>query len=96
MNEYAVQFEDDPARHAVRDEQREAHAAFLAAHADRVLAAGTLCREGSDAVVGELWLVRAASELAARELIESDPYFVHELRRTVRVWRYACALAGRA
>lgn len=88
MNEYAVQFDNDPARDAVRDSQREAHVAFLATHTDRVLAAGALGREGSDAVVGELWLVRAESELAARELIETDPYFVNGLRRTVRVWRY--------
>lgn len=96
MNDYAVHFDDDPARHAVREDQRAAHVAFLAARADRVLSAGTLCREGSEAPVGELWLVRAASELAARELIEADPYFVHGLRRTVRVWRYAAAWPARA
>lgn len=94
MNDYAVHFDDDPARQAVREDQHAAHAEFLVAHADQVLAAGTLCREGSDAAVGELWLVRAASELAARELVEADPYFEHGLRRTVRVWRYAAARPG--
>jgi hypothetical protein len=95
MSCYAVHFEDDPARHAVRETWRKSHLAFLGAHADRVLAAGALCREGSDAPVGGLWLVSAASELQARELIEADPYFAHGLRRTVRVWRYEAALPGR-
>ena len=94
MSCYAVQFEDDPARLAVRTQALDAHLAFLAAHADRVLTAGVLCREGGDAV-GELWLLRARSELEARELVEADPYFVQGLRRTVRVWRYAEACPGR-
>lgn len=83
-----MHFEDDPARDAVRESCRDAHLAFLLAHAGRVLLAGTLGRDGSDAVLGGLWVVRAASELDARELIEADPYFIHGLRRTVRVWRF--------
>lgn len=95
MSCYAVHFEDDPARDAVRDSCRASHLAYLAAHADRVLTAGALCREGSDVTVGGLWLVRAASELEARELIEADPYFENGLRRTVRVWRFEAAAPAR-
>jgi len=88
MNHYAVHFEDDPGKTAAREDQLEAHRAYLAACAGRVVNAGLLIRDGVSTPVGGWWLVRAASELDVRELVEADPYFVHGLRRSVRIWRY--------
>lgn len=85
---YAVHFENDPHSGDAQRRHESAHRAYLARHAARFVAAGTLDREGVAAAAGGLWLVHADSELAARELVEGDPYFVHGVRRTVRVWRY--------
>ena len=83
-----MHFEDDPSAAGVRDTHAAEHRAFLHAAGRRLLAAGDLMREGAEAPVGSLWLVWAPSELAARELLEADPYFRHGLRRVVRVWRW--------
>jgi uncharacterized protein YciI len=88
MNHYAVHFEDDPGQLAVREAHLEAHKAYLSECSERLLSAGFLTRDGAGGPVGGWWLVRAASELEVRELVEADPYFVHGLRRSVRVWRY--------
>ena len=88
MNHYAVHFEDDPGKATAREAHLEAHRAYLEGCADRLVSVGALVREGASAPVGEWWLVRAASELEARELVEADPYFVHGMRRSIRIWRY--------
>jgi uncharacterized protein YciI len=83
---YAVHFENDPDKHAVQAEQRENHRSFLQRCGDRIVSAGALHRDENAEPVGGLWLVRGSSELDVRSLIEEDPYFAHELRRTIRVW----------
>ena len=85
---YAIQFENDPGAGDIQQRHLAEHRAYLSLHAGRFEAAGNLAREGSDDVSGGLWLVHADSELEARELIEGDPYFVHGVRRTIRVWRF--------
>jgi uncharacterized protein YciI len=85
---YAVHFENDPQSDELQRRHGESHLAYLARHTERIVAAGALGREGGAPGGGALWLVRATSELEARELVEGDPFFVHGVRRTVRVWRY--------
>ena len=86
---YAVHFEDDPAAQSVRDEQSKAHEQYLRDCGERIVNAGGLHREGSQVVVGGLWIVHGNSELDVRDLIESDPYFTNGLRRTIRIWQYS-------
>jgi uncharacterized protein YciI len=85
---YAVHFENEPQSDDAQQRHLAAHRAYLNQHAGRFAAAGSLAREGVDGATGGLWLVHADSELEARELVEGDPYFVHGVRRTIRVWRY--------
>ncbi len=95
MKIYAVHFENDPARQSVHAEQRQNHRNYLQRCGERIISAGALHSDENAEAVGGLWLVRAQSELDARSLIEEDPYFIHELRRTIRVWMYAPSLADR-
>lgn len=92
MNMYAVHFDDDPTKQSVREEHQQDHNAYLQACQERIVKAGVLHREGSEVVVGGLWLVWGKSELDARALIEADPFFVNGLRRTVRVWQFSPSL----
>ena len=89
MTMFAIHLEDDPTRAAERERLDAAHRAYLAEHAQRVVLAGALGRAGpGELASGEFWVVRAASELEARELIESDPLFGARVRRSIRVWPY--------
>lgn len=89
MTMFAIHLEDDPARTGERERLDSAHRAYLAGAVDRVVLAGALGRTGpGELASGELWVVRAASELEARELIEADPLFVAGVRRSIRVWPY--------
>ena len=85
---YAVHFEDDPAKDLVRLEHQQSHDEFLQRHPDQFVSVGVLNRAGENAV-GGLWIVQASSEIQVREIIESDPFFVHQLRRTIRIWEYS-------
>ena len=92
MKVFAVHFEDDPTKQSVRDKHQQDHYDYLQHCAERIANAGVLHREGSTAPVGGLWLVHGSSELDVRGLIEADPFFVHGLRRTIRVWRFSPSL----
>jgi uncharacterized protein YciI len=83
---YVVQFEDDPSRQTVRDEHQQSHEHYLQQCGENVVNAGVLRRESSNTAVGGLWIVRANSELEVRAMIEADPFFIYELRRTIKVW----------
>ena len=89
MITFAIHFEDDPAAAALREEHAGAHRRYLDGLGERLVLAGRLDREAE--AVGGLWLLRAASELEAREVIEGDPYFEHGLRRAVRIWRFSAS-----
>jgi uncharacterized protein YciI len=78
---WAAIFEDNPEAPNVRQAQRDAHFAYLARHADRILLAGGL-RPGEDAYwSGGLWIIEADTRADAAGLCEEDPFFVHGLRK---------------
>jgi len=83
---FAILFEDDPARAAVRGQLMPDHLAFLTRNAAHILAAGPLAE--NDAAAGGLWLVEAADAAAARALVEADPFWPTGLRKSVRVLRW--------
>ena len=83
---FAVLFEDNADRAAVRGRLMPDHLAFLAQNAAAILAAGPLAE--NDMPAGGLWLVEAADEGAARALVEADPFWPTGLRKTVRILRW--------
>jgi len=89
---FAVFFEDDPSKAAMRPKHMPAHLAFLESHAGQIQAAGPLtAADGSPA--GGLWLVKAESAEAAMALVREDPFWPTGLRKSVRIlaWRQVFA-----
>jgi uncharacterized protein YciI len=83
---FAILFEDNPERAAVRAQLMPDHLAFLERNAATILAAGPLAESGAPA--GGLWLVEAADEPSARALVEADPFWPTGLRKSVRILRW--------
>lgn len=86
---FAVLFEDDPAcSPTARESHMGDHLAFLAAHEEKVLAAGPLLDEGQ-LPTGGLWIVEADGPEEVEELVHADPFWPTGLRKTVEIrpWR---------
>lgn len=59
----------------LRSRELQAHLAYVADIADKVLVAGPMNIEGSSSYNASLFVYAVASENAARELLENDPYY---------------------
>ncbi|MEM7121380.1 MAG: YciI family protein [Pseudomonadota bacterium] len=82
---YAVLFEDDAERAAMRPQYMPDHLAFLEAHAAAISAAGPLQDAASNEPAGGLWIVEAESTQAVQALVETDPFWPTGLRKSVRI-----------
>jgi uncharacterized protein YciI len=92
---FIVQFEDvyaeQPQRLPERAQHMSEHLAFLAAHGDRVVAAGAL-RASSDGVPsGGIWILNAETKEDAEAFYKEDPFWKAGLRKSVRVSHWAKA-----
>ncbi|HUR43373.1 MAG TPA: YciI family protein [Aestuariivirga sp.] len=92
---FIVRFEDiyaeQPDRLPERALHMPAHLAFLAKHADKVVAAGALRDEPDGIPSGGLWILNVENKAAAKALYELDPFWIAGLRRQVRVSYWAKA-----
>jgi uncharacterized protein len=92
---FIVQFEDvyaeQPQRLPERARHMSDHLAFLAAHGDRVVAAGAL-RTSSDGVPsGGIWILNVATKEDAEAFYKEDPFWKAGLRKSVSVSHWAKA-----
>jgi len=85
---FILRFTDKPDSLPLREQHLAAHVAWLDAHADAVLVAGTLRPEPEGPPVAAIWIVRAASRDAVLALSDSDPFWIHGLRATREVFYY--------
>jgi uncharacterized protein YciI len=85
---FILRFTDKPNSLPLREQHLAAHLAWLDAHAEQVLVAGTLRPEPDAAPVAAIWIVRAASREAVFALSDSDPFWIHGLRATREVFYY--------
>ena len=92
---FIAQFEDKPGVAELRQKLLEAHFAFLDSRKDKVLVAGSVRELPSDKPVGGLWIVDAESEADVREVFKDDPFWVNELRASVRINRWVKAFPDR-
>lgn len=92
---FAVRFEDDPARIDVRQREMAAHLAWLEAHANRILVAGSLRREPGAHAEGGLWIVEAEDRAAVEALVEEDPFWTAGLRAAVHIHHWSKAFEDR-
>jgi len=92
---FIVQFEDKPGVAELRLKLLEDHFAFLDRRKDRVLVAGSVREIPSDRPLGGLWIVEAEDEAGVRDVFKDDPFWVNELRASVRINRWVKAFPDR-
>ncbi len=86
---FAVVFEDDEEKVAMRGKHMSEHLAFLEMNADRIRSAGPLQDADTKAAAGGLWFVEAADAKEVQGLVEADPFWPTGLRKSFRIleWR---------
>ena len=82
---YAVLFQDNDEKAAMRTRYMAEHLAFLERNSGQIRAAGPLTDTQDSAPAGGLWLVEAADVQDVHSLIEADPFWPTGLRKSVRV-----------
>lgn len=90
---YAVLFEDDASRAAMRPAHMPTHLAFLEENASSILSAGPLTDTAGDVPAGGLWVVRAEGLKDVWALIEADPFWPTGLRKSVRILEWTQVFA---
>lgn len=79
---------DKPGAAPVRAENREAHLAFLASHADRIVIAGPLQDEAGTAMLGSLLVLNFDTLAEAEAFAAADPYAKAGLFQSVEIGRW--------
>jgi hypothetical protein len=85
---FIASFEDDPDALQVRDAHNDGHMAFLAKHADQIVAAGPLRNEPDGAPVGALWFIEAPNRRTVEALIDEDPFWINGLRKSRSIMQW--------
>jgi uncharacterized protein YciI len=88
---FAVLFTDKPGQGDLRAAQLDAHIAWVAAHQDTVLVAGSLRTEAGTVPKGGLWIVEAPSKESVLDLMATDPFYTCGLRQAVDVFHWSKA-----
>ena len=89
---FAVLFIDKPGQGALRAAQLAAHIAWVDAHKEQVLVAGSLRENPADVPKGGLWVVQATDKAAVHALMQTDPFCTCGLRQSVEVLHWNKAL----
>lgn len=92
---FIVQFEDKAGTAELRQKLLENHFAFLDSRKEKVLVAGSMRELPSDRPIGGLWIVDAENEAEVREIFKDDPFWVNDLRASVRINRWVKAFPDR-
>lgn len=85
---FLLRFTDKPDSLAIRQRHMAEHVAWLDAHADAVLVAGTMRVAQDDPPLAAIWIVRAESAEAVLALSDGDPFWTNGLRATREVFLY--------
>ncbi len=92
---FIVQFEDKAGVGELRKKLLTEHFAFLDSRKDKVLVAGSVREIPSDLPLGGLWIVEAENEAEVRDIFKDDPFWVNDLRASVRINRWVKAFPDR-
>lgn len=90
-----MQFEDKPGVADLRQKLLDSHFAFLDSQKDKVLVAGSVREIPSDRPLGGLWIIEAKDEAEVRDIFKDDPFWVNDLRASVRINRWVKAFPDR-
>jgi uncharacterized protein YciI len=89
--EFEDVYEEQPERLPERALHMPEHLAFLAAHGDRVIAAGAVRPSADGVPSGGIWILNVESKAAAEAFYKHDPFWKAGLRKSVRVSHWAKA-----
>ena len=92
---FIVQFEDKPGVSDLRQKLMAEHFAFLDSRKDKVLVAGSVREIPSDRPLGGLWIVEAEDEAGVRDIFKDDPFWVNDMRASVRINKWVKAFPDR-
>jgi uncharacterized protein len=83
MTRWAAIFEDNAPEIAgpLRERHFADHLTYLEAHRDRIVLAGPLRSEPDAMPTGGLWVIETPTREEAVRIIETDPFFVHGMRK---------------
>ena len=92
---FIVQFEDKPDVAELRQKHLAEHFSFLDNKKDKVLVAGSVREIPSDRALGGLWIIEAEDETEVRDIFKDDPFWVNNMRASVRINRWVKAFPDR-
>jgi uncharacterized protein YciI len=92
---FIAQFEDKPGVSELRQKLLAEHFAFLDSKKDKVLVAGSVREIPTDRPLGGLWIIEAEDETEVRNIFKDDPFWVNDLRASVRINRWVKAFPDR-
>ena len=88
---FILRFTDKSGSESIRQQQLEAHIAWLDARRDSILVAGSL-RENPEATpVGACWVVEAGSRAEVEKLYQSDPFWRSGMRAGAEILHWSKA-----
>jgi uncharacterized protein YciI len=81
---------DQPGGQALRQEFRQAHEAYLAAHAHMIMARGPLVTDDGETPVGSVLLLDVPDMDTARAFFEKEPFYSHGVYQEINChrWRF--------
>lgn len=86
---FMVRITDRPEQLAVREKYLPEHKSWLTSHSDQVRAAGILRNEPNGASLGACWIVAASSRSEVQQLLHSDPFYQHGLRKEFEILHWS-------
>ena len=92
---FVVRLTDRPDSLQVRKQFLPAHLSWLEQHQDAILVAGSLRTEPDSAPVGGCWIVEAASKSEVVSLLQTDPFWINELRQSFEILHWSKAFPER-
>ena len=88
---FAIRFTDKADSREIRQLHLDAHLTWLDQRRQSILVAGSLRETPDSSPVGGLWVVEAESKEAARELFQTDPFWIHGMRECVEILHWSKA-----
>ena len=82
---FAVRFYDRPERVDVRKHLLNVHLEWLRVHSNVILAGGSLRPDLECDAIGALWIVQCESKSFIEDLLRTDPFWVHGLRKRYEI-----------
>ena len=88
---FVIRFNDKADSQELRKKHLDAHLSWLDQQRRPILVAGSLREKPDSNPVGGLWVVEADSKDAARELFQTDPFWIHGMRQSVEILHWSKA-----